>query len=57
MWWGSMHKDHTTLQEIQDVTLLLYRMFFFFFFFCLSGKVVFLHLYNSIAKAYLSSGW
>ena len=45
---GSMCMAHTALQELQSITMMLHRMSF-----CLSGKVVALHLDNSIAKAYL----
>ena len=46
---GSMCRAHIALQELQAITMMLYRMAFH-----LSGKVVALHLDNSImAKAYL----
>ena len=43
-----MHNVHIALQELQAVVLLLHKMAFY-----LSGKVVTLHLHNSIAKANL----
>ena len=43
-----MCKVHIALQELQDVTLILYKMAF-----QLSNKVVGLHVDNSTAKAYL----
>ena len=45
---GSMCRTHIALQELQAVAIMLHRMAF-----CLSGKVVPLHLDNSMAKAYL----
>ena len=47
-WLGSMCRAHIALQELQAVVMMLHRMAF-----CLSGKVVALHLDNSMAKAYL----
>ena len=47
-WSGSMCRAHNALQELQAVAMMLYMMAF-----CLSGKVVALHLDNSMAKPYL----
>ena len=47
-WSGSMCRTHIALQELQAIAVMLHKMAF-----CLSGKVVALHLDNSIAKAYL----
>ena len=46
-WSGSMCRTHIGLQH-HAVTMMLYRMAF-----CLCGKLVALHLDNSMAKAYL----
>ena len=47
-WSGSMCRAHIALQELQSVAMMLCRMAFH-----LSGKVVALHLDNSMAKTYL----
>ena len=47
-WPCSMCRAHIALQELQAVAMMLHRMAL-----CLSGKVVALHLDNSMAKAYL----
>ena len=47
-WSGSMCRAHIALQKLQAVAMMLHRMAFH-----LSGKVVALHLDNSMAKAYL----
>ena len=46
-WSGFMCRAHIALQELQAATMMLCKMAF-----CLSGKVVVLHLDNSMAKAY-----
>ena len=47
-WSGSMCRAYIALQELQAIAMMLCRMSFH-----LSGKVVALHLDNSMAKAYL----
>ena len=47
-WLDSLCRVHIALQELQAITIVLHSMAF-----CISGKVVALHLDNSIAKAYL----
>ena len=47
-WSGSICRAHIAFQELQAVAMMLHRMAFH-----LSGKVVALHLDNSMAKAYL----
>ena len=47
-WSGSLCRAHIALQELQAIAVMLHWMAFH-----LSGKVVALHLDNSIAKAYL----
>ena len=47
-WAGFLCRAHIALQELQAIAMMLCRVAF-----CLSGKVVTLHLDNSIAKGYL----
>ena len=47
-WSGSMCRAHVALQELHAIAMMLCIMAF-----CLSGKVVALHLDNSMAKDYL----
>ena len=49
-WSGSRCRAHNAVQELQAVAMMLCRMALH-----LSGKVVALHLDNSMAKAYLCS--
>ena len=48
LWSGSLCRAHITLQELQAISMMLYRMAFH-----LSSEVVALHLDNSTAKAYM----
>ena len=47
-WLGSMCRAHITLQQLQEVAMMLHQMAFW-----LSGKVVALHFDNSTASVYL----